>query len=710
MKLHIFTRKLTALIMAVAMAFLFASCGGHKITVSDSVKVISAEKPSPSLHTQDKAALKSIIKSGLYELLLDEKNCSVAVKDSAGTYWYALPETENAEGAMLSLRVSDGKTTYVLNSQDNAVAFGNAETKKTDNGVELRYTLSEKKDKPQFKIPVTLEIVLKDGLMSVSVNCEKIVSGVSGFVVTDLSVMPSFGATAEKNTGDFILVPDGSGALINLEKSKDANYRIETYGSDPAVKSSSEHFSIIPAFGFHRGNGAFAAVVTNGDAISEICAATKEKGLSGVYANFNLAPASEKLIAERPYDGSVSVSYKFVSGSSVSYGGIAAVCKEQLIRSGKLSTRSVSTEGELPLNVTLIGCLNRTIGATSEYTGFRNAYDIITLLKSKGVDAISLRYDGALSDGIRQKALAKAGLSSKLGGKKAYEELQNYMNTQGFKMFLNLNMTTSASGGSKAGSVSGGKVEVSVPNLFKGYVTSAETFDYTGLAYSKLSESVVSFMNRMKEHNVSGYCLDDVGSVLFSDMSGKYVDRQKYADEIFSQAIAISTNRDLMVENGNLYVLKNAGIISQIPMDTTYEESEAYEGVPFVQMILHGTVEYTGPYLNLSENMDKTMLHLIDYGALPAFCWTNSDYTPKDVEKSALYYDNWTSKSLDVYESFNSVFSDLRNARMTDRRKLQEGLYRTEYNNETYVYVNYTDSDISYNNMTIKAGSYLRVN
>ena len=104
------------------------------------------------------------------------------------------------------------------------------------------------------------------------------------------------------------------------------------------------------------------------------------------------------------------------------------------------------------------------------------------------------------------------------------------------------------------------------------------------------------------------------------------------------------------------------------------------------------------------------MLHLIDYGALPAFCWTNSDYTPKDVEKSALYYDNWTSKSLDVYESFNSVFSDLRNARMTDRRKLQEGLYRTEYNNETYVYVNYTDSDISYNNMTIKAGSYLRVN
>ena len=50
------------------------------------------------------------------------------------------------------------------------------------------------------------------------------------------------------------------------------------------------------------------------------------------------------------------------------------------------------------------------------------------MLKSKGVDAISLRYDGALSDGIRQKALAKAGLSSKLGGKKAYEELQNYMN------------------------------------------------------------------------------------------------------------------------------------------------------------------------------------------------------------------------------------------------------------------------------------------
>lgn len=710
MKLHIFAKKITALFLVICIVFLFASCSGKGISVSDKIKTVSAEKPESSLHTQDKSSLTSVTKSGLYELFFDEKNCSIAVKDSTGAYWYALPETENTEASMISLTVSDGSTEYILNSQDNSVAYGNAKAEKTDSGVKIKYTLSEKKDKPKFGIPVTLELSLKDGLLSASVNCDKVVSGVSGFMVTKLSVMPLFGATAEKTAGDFIVIPDGSGALINLEKSEDADYKIDTYGGDLAVADKTEHYSIIPAFGLHKGNGAVAAIVTKGDALSQICAQTRKSGLSGVYASFNLTPNSDKSIADSSYGGEVSVSYKFVSGSSASYGGIASVCKEQLIRNGMLSTRSVSTENELPLSVTLIGCMNRAMGTTTEYTNFQNAYDIITLLKSKGINSISLRYDGALSGGIRQKELGKAKISSKLGGKSGFEELQSYMDTQGFNMYLNLNMTTSASGGNKAVGVNKRKVETSVENIFKGYITSSDTFDYVGLSGSSLSDNVVSFMNKMRDVNVSGYCLGDVGSVLFSDMSGKTMDRQAYADEIFSQAIALSTNKNLMVENGNLYALKNASVISKIPMNTTYEESESYEGVPFVQMILHGTVEYTGGYLNLSEDMDKDILRLIDYGAMPAFCWTNSDYTPKDIDESALYYDNWTSESLNVYNTFNTVFSGLRNARMTDRKKIQEGLFCTEYNNETYVYVNYTDSDISYNNMTIKAGSYLRVN
>lgn len=710
MKLHIFTRKMIALFMALSMIFLLTSCSGSGISVSDSLKTVLLESPKASLHTQDKSALATVLKSGLYELFFDEKNCSIALKDSAGVYWYALPETENTNGAMLELRVSDGSTEYVLNSQDNAVAFGNVKSSKTDTGVKITYTLSEKKDKPTFKIPVTLEITLKDGLLCANVDCEKIVSGVSGYTVTKLSVMPSFGATAKKDAGDFIIIPDGSGAMISLDKAKDATYTVETYGSDYAVEDKSEHYGIIPAFGLHCGNGALAAIVTKGGAISEIVANTSEKGTSAVYTTFNLTPNSEKVIGDKSYDGEVSVSYKFVSGSSASYGGIASVCKEQLIRNAMLSTRSVSAEKDLPLSVTLIGSLNRSVGTTTEYTGFQNAYDIITLLKSKGVNAISLRYDGALSGGLRQKALGNAELSSKLGGKVDFEELQNYMNTQGFDMFLTLNLITSAKGGSKASGIGKGKIDIGVKNIFKGYITSSDTFDFVGLSAEKLSENVVSFMNKMKDTGVSGYCIDDAGSVLFSDMSGKSVNRQAYADDIFSQIIALSNDKTLMVENGNLYALKNASIVSQIPMETTYEESEAYVGVPFVQMILHGTIEYTGSYLNLSEDMDKAVLKLIDYGAMPAFCWTNSDYTPKDVDESALYYDNWTSTALDIYNTFNTVFSDLRDARMTDRKKIQDGLYCTEYNNETYIYTNYTDADISYNSMTIKAGSYLRVN
>ena len=80
MKLHIFARKITALFLAICIVFLFASCSGKGISVSDKIKTVSAEKPESSLHTQDKSALTSVTKSGLYELFFDEKNCSAPVR------------------------------------------------------------------------------------------------------------------------------------------------------------------------------------------------------------------------------------------------------------------------------------------------------------------------------------------------------------------------------------------------------------------------------------------------------------------------------------------------------------------------------------------------------------------------------------------------------------------------------------------------------
>lgn len=706
-KLH---KRIIAVLLAVFIAASFTACLNSGTEISKSLKVVEPSSPDESLHTQSAGDLKPVIKSGLYELLLDEKNVSLALKDTAEYVWYTLPLQSNTKASLVTMEVTDGETKYILNSQDNAVAFGNAKVKNLKNGVEISYIFSEKKDSPSLKIPLTLVVTLEDGLLDVRADCSKIDTGESNFKVADISIFPYFGAAFKSEKNDFILIPDGPGGLIDLSVAADAVYELDTYGADFAVSETNKHSAIMPVFGCKRSSSAFAGIVTEGDAISQIKAQTSKSSGSNVYASFDITPNSDKLIADESFSGEIGVSYKFISGSAATYSGIASMCREQLVREGMLSTRSVDVANELPLCVTLIGCLNKAFGTTSDYTTFENAEDIAGVLKSKGVNSISLKYDGALSGGLKQKTLGRAKLASKLGDKKDFEALENYMSAQGFDLYIDVNLISSASGGNKAGGVASGTVDISVPNTLKAYVGSSDNFDFEGLSANKLTSNVVSFMNNMKEYDVPGYCIDDAGSYLFSDMSHGFTDRQALADNVFDQAIALSTNKNLMVENGNLYTLKNAKIVSSIPMSTSYKVGSSYSAVPFMQMILHGTVEYSSGYLNLSEDMDNLILRSIEYGALPAFCWTYSDYVPKDTETSAVYYDNWTAEALEVYTKFNQVMGDLRDAKMTDSKCLQEGLYCTEYNGETFIYVNYNDKDVTYNNLTVKANSYLRVN
>lgn len=710
--------KWTCLALAVCMLLTLTSCfgAGSVYTVQGTPKLITVEKPNSSYHVSKK--MKSVLKSGLYELFLDEANCSFALKDTADTLWYALPTTDNSVASLLTLEVTNGEETYVLNSQDNSVAFGTAKAKTTENGIDFSYVLSEKKDSPQFKISVTLTVTLTDGQLSASVDCSELSSGVKGFCISKLSILPHFGAVAQADEGDFLLIPDGSGALVNLSKAGDAEYSVTTYGADYAVKEDSSHNAIIAAFGLKNDNSAFAGIVTDGDAVSEINAETLKDGIDNIYASFDITPNGltktgdnqyDFALAKQSYTGSAAVCYRFISGSSATYSGLASMCREQLVRDGMLSTRSVSDEEELPLNVTLIGGIKNTIMGTSEYTTFENAEDIAAVLKAKGINALTIKYDGALSGGLEQENIGRAGLLSKLGKDDDYELLQSYLASQGFGFYLTVDLITTASSGEKADGVLHSGVNMSFNNEITKYL-GPDTFDRSGLAAKNLTSNVVEFMNEMKDLNVPGYCIGDAGYVLYSDFSDGYTDRQTYSENIFGQAIALSTNKNLMVEHGNLYTLKNALLVSNIPMGVSYDETAAYSSIPFVQMILHGTVEYTGEYLNLASNYDATLLRALEYGALPSFKWTNNEYIPKDADSSLLYYDNWTTQALEIYNTFNAVMADLRGARMTDHRIIQNGVSCTEYNNETYLYVNYTDADVTYNNLTIKAGSYLRVN
>ncbi len=718
-----FYKKISCALLSLVMIFTCSACSSsisktYTYKTSDE-KIVSTKNTDKKYNTIDTEKLELICSSGLVELYLDKESYAIVVKETSnGNYWHSLPSDSINDASIVSLYVSKGDKLYKLNSQANSVAFGKAKYEKKKNGVWLSYILSEKKDKPEISIPVTVKFTLEDGSLNVDIDCKEINNNKS-ITVEKIELLKYFGATNTAQDGDFIVIPDGCGAKINTAVSTDSqNYDLKVYGQDYSAKTENVKSAIVPAFGIKNATGAFGAIIRQGDSLATISATKAKEGeYNTVGTVFEITPTqmtsnsgkTVKTVAKNSYDGNLSLCYRFLSGINATYSGIAAVCREQLTRDAVLSTQPIQKTGTYPINISLIGEAKKNKLQSQTLTSFEQAQEVIGLLKAKGINDLNLCYDGAFTGGTEQSNIKNAKLANSLGSKEKLEELYSYMSAQEFGLFFDVNIL-SASSGAKAKNIRGNKTVAEIKNPLYNYWGQNATLK--NLAKSKkIEDNIVSFISKSKKMQFTGYCINDAGSILYSDFSGGFVNREQMKSLISQQVITMSTNHDTMAKNGNFYMLKNVDYILDIPMNTGYKTTSSYEEIPFVQTILHGTIEYSALPVNLSKDYTKTFLKSVEYGAMLSFEMTFSELLNKDSdEKSNLNYEEWIVKSVDGYKKFNDLFQDLRDAKITNHYMVQEDLYCTVYNNMNYVYVNYSNEDITYNNLVIKANNYLRVN
>ncbi|MEG1437450.1 MAG: DUF5696 domain-containing protein [Oscillospiraceae bacterium] len=717
-----FYKRIAYGLLSVIILLSLTACGSsgetYKFKNGDQ-RVIEPKNEGLNYHQSSEKSLEPICSSGLVEMYFDKSSYSVVIKEtSKGNMWYSIPTEGVDDAAVITLDISHDGSVYKLNSQDNSLAFGKAKYEKKKDGVHVSYTLCEKKNNPKISIPVTVKYTLKDGSFFVDINCDKLDSNKVD-KVEKLELLKYFGATKAVQDGDFMLLPDGCGAKINTAVStKSQSYNVKIYGEDYASANSVKHSGVVPAFGVKSGTAAFGAVIRSGDSISSVVATKAAQGkFNTIGTKFSITPTSEiidgdkteKTVSDKSYNGNLSVCYRFLAGSNATYSGIASVCREQLIRDAVLSTKTVEETGSYPINISFVGEAKYGSIKRNKLTNFEQAQDIVELLKAKGINNLNLRYSGAFSGGTGQSNLKSASLLGGLGSKKEINSLYDYMTTQGFGMFLDINMLTMDSG-SRAEDIRNKKVKVELQNDIKKYL-GPETYERNLIKPDKLEKNVVQFLTNTRGLSCSGFCINDAGSILYSDFSGDYVSREKIKSVIQEQIVSLSTNTQTMAKTGNFFMLKNIDYVVDIPMDTTYKQSQSYECIPFIQMILHGMIEYSGEPVNLAQNYTKSFLKSIEYGNVLAFEMAFEDLPARDKKSDAsnLCYEQWASKASEGYKVFNDLFADLRDARMTNHYIAAENLSCTVYDNDSYIYVNYSPNDITYNNLVIKANSYLRV-
>lgn len=737
-------RLCSALIVTALLACL-CGCAGKAdslLKLKVGAPVVYPESTDMSAHYFSSENLTEIATSGLITLLFDENSSSVGVRvngnSNSSKLWSALPEysegeTLSDEAEIVSLEIMHKSSRYILNSQDCCVSNGTVSRANTKDGFTVTYYITDMPallndidaaasddvyseaagDNILYKITVCY--TLKDGCLYASLDWVNL--GNQDDVLVSIGFLEHFGASAVSQQGDFLLVPDGSGAIIDTACDEALEpVSIAVYGNDIGGTTPLE--AVVPAFGIRSGSDAFAAVIEKGDAVAQINAVKAHNGgaFNRVGASFKITPSQtdgdDELFSECVYSDTIEICYRFLSGADATYSGLAAACREQFIRNYTLSSTGLLSAEAMPMVVNVVGQAKKDgiFGFNKKLTTYSQAQDILNRIKSKGINNVYLRYSGALSGGLDARNIRNAKLLPSLGGKKDFSALNDYAAGLNFNIFVDISLLSGSNADNSAvGNLTESKTTFDRETIFTktGFTSELSKTYYTEL--SGLEKTVLSALEKFTDFDSTGFCVTDAGERLYSDFNGN-ISRQAAASIINEKISPLATQNIVMVQKGNFYALKNADIICDIPMSCKHIKSEGYVSIPFVQLILHGIVEFSGAPVNISSNSKQEFLRCIEYGAIPSFVLTNNSLDSSEEYNNIFSTDNWLSSIYNCYNQSAEVFADLRDSRITDHFTVAEGVYCTEFESTTKVYVNYTNEPVTVGGITVEPLNFFRVN
>lgn len=704
--MNIFKKLLSVLVTAVILLTLSA-CGKSE-PASSAVKkgngaaAVSADTDNRALYvSKDKSKLSLIAKSDMIELYFDRENCTVSVYDTASDkLWSSLPEKNAGEKtSAVSLTVLVNGSSYTLSSQSDSVGFSSALYEEKENGVTVNYGFKRTlEDGTKINLFLPVSYTLADGALTVEADCSNIAGEGhdSDVPVTHIGILPFFGSDSKGAEGDYMLIPDGCGATVDTSVSPEAfeNISLPVY----------EEGNLLGVFGKKNADSAYAVLIDEGEELSSVKVqkALSSGGLNRIYADFEITPTHSDeeniYICNDSYKGKIRLVYRFLSYGNADYTGMAVAVREMLIRKGYLLSEREDAEGDYPFNLSVIfqnyvtDARGRTLAQT--LTTYAQAQEMLDSLKAKGITNINMRLKGALTD----EELAKIDFSSAPGSKKDLEKLISYGESDSVTFYTDASLVTlSEDAGAQKGALTPDGEYLS---------EAGRTF----LSAPLIAENSNALIRFMRKNSVQGVCINDGCKTLYGDCSAEdFSLKTDIADVISGQVASVSALGKLMVDTGNIYGVKYADTIVNLPVTAKVQDRDLCARVPFVQTILHGLADYSCEPVNSFANSEKAFLKCIEFGAVPYYEWYASDLsTQEKTDKSS--YLNFITEAQSQYERAAEVFEDLRDARITDHYRVRKNVYYTCYDNSTGIYVNYNDEPVTVNGMTVEAMSFLRVN
>ena len=225
------------------------------------------------------------------------------------------------------------------------------------------------------------------------------------------------------------------------------------------------------------------------------------------------------------------------------------------------------------------------------------------------------------------------------------------------------------------------------------------------------TERVADLVRRLQGIGVDGIAFERIGDMLYHDYARRAAYQRSETLEAWNGMAKLSSERlgKAALVRANIRQAEAADLILELPVETSgYVVID--EAVPFYQMILHGSVNYTTDPENLFYDTKRQLLQWIETGALPYYVLTyrrseELAYTEYNHLFTS-YYEDWIDVAAERYREFNERFGSFFHLDMVDHARIGRDVVRVAYADGSRVYLNYGEAPATVDGIAVGALDY----
>ncbi|TDL33119.1 hypothetical protein E2R51_10745 [Jeotgalibacillus sp. S-D1] len=560
-------------------------------------------------------------------------------------------------------------------------------------------------------IEMTLEVDLTEEGLSFHIPNEKIDEGKRN-LLTSIQLYPFLGASFKTGQEGYMMIPDGSGALIRYgEKSQfaDAPFSASMYGRDLSFSNPSGSMNqpvSLPVYGVVHGtnqNG-LLTVIESGEHYADLSAYTP-----GVSTDFYwitpkfhyrynyFQPTSRDMSGVNVYQDKrnefdINMQVHVLENEMADYTGMAKTYREKLLADGDLIDR----EDQYKVRLEYLGSEMKSGLLWNSVVPVTTADQVkshVDELQASGLSDLFLVYRGWTKGGQSNTLPATFPVEKDIGGEKALTDLHDELKDDGIPLYLYSDFT-SANKGAKGYDGSKDVARKANSQLILWNETKYFNEMYflkPGVSKEHAADSAEEFSKR----GLSRMAVDSTGYLLYSDFEKDKESTREEAEAEYKELFAsLGENTDApAVYNPNPYAWSGTYHYLNIPMYSS-NYMMTTDTVPFLQIVLKGFIPYYSGYINFQSNQQQDLLRLAEYGVYPSYYVTGE--SPEVLADTASYdlfttqFSVWKEDILSKNNRLSEVLKQVENETIEQHEVVSPGVAAVTYSNGKTIIVNYT--------------------